>query len=185
MKDQASIHLTRHSSATPEAAYTTLANLDSHKTWAGDKQLYNFRLRSLEAPAGPAAVGTTFVSSGNIPMSLHRFEDRSTVTVAERPKVFEFVTESRVHRGRKPMEATYRHRYEIAAAPGGSTVTYTMTQLRASNPFLRLSLPGIRTLTWRIGIPFMAGRGFRALLATAERASRPDPASQRSTPAHQ
>jgi hypothetical protein len=66
------------------------------------------------------------------------------------------------------MEATYRHRYEIAATPGGSKVTYSMTQLTMSNPLLRLGLPGVKTLTWRLGIPFMAGRGFRNLLAIAE-----------------
>jgi hypothetical protein len=67
------------------------------------------------------------------------------------------------------MEATYRHRYEITAAPGGSQVTYTFTQLEASHPFLRMALPVVRAMTWRVGIPFLAGRGFRRLLATAER----------------
>jgi hypothetical protein len=66
------------------------------------------------------------------------------------------------------MEATYRHRYEIAATPGGSKVSYSMTQLTMSNPLLRLGLPVVRTMTWRFGIPFMAGRGFRNLLANAE-----------------
>ena len=66
------------------------------------------------------------------------------------------------------MEATYRHRYEIEATQAGSNVTYTMTQLAVSNPLLRLGLPLVRELTWRLGIPFMAGRGFRNLVAFAE-----------------
>jgi len=81
--------------------------------------LYNFRLRSLEAPAGPATVGTSFTSTGTIPMSLRRFEDDSKVTVAQRPNTFEFVTNSTMRRGKRPMAATYRHRYEIAATPEG------------------------------------------------------------------
>jgi hypothetical protein len=71
------------------------------------------------------------------------------------------------------MEATYRHRYEIAAAPGGgSVVTYEFTELSSLNPFLRLGLPVVRTMTWRVGIPFLAGRGFRNLLAIAEQSAR-------------
>ncbi|HEY8747843.1 MAG TPA: hypothetical protein VIM11_07705 [Tepidisphaeraceae bacterium] len=66
------------------------------------------------------------------------------------------------------MEATYRHRYEIAATPGGSKVSYSMTQLTMSNPSLRLGLPVAKNLSWRLAIPFMAGRGFRNLLAVAE-----------------
>jgi hypothetical protein len=69
------------------------------------------------------------------------------------------------------MEATYRHRYQIAPAPGGSEVSYVFTQLEAVNPFLRLALPVVRTMTWRVGIPFLAGRGFRNLLALAEQSA--------------
>ena len=101
-------------------------------------------------------------------MSSRRWEDTSTVTVALRPLTFEFVTHAAVHRTQRSMEAMYRHRYEIAAAPGGSEVSYTFTQEELSNPFLRLGLPVVRTMTWRMGIPFLAGRGFRNLLAMAE-----------------
>jgi hypothetical protein len=173
-----SMQLTRRSSAPPEAIYDSLADLGTHTTWGGTKQLYNFRLRSLEAPAGPASEGTSFTSTGTIPMSMRRFEDHSNVTVAQRPHAFEFVTNSAVRRGKRPMAATYRHRYEIAATPEGSDITYTMTQLRATNPFLRLSLPGIRTMSWRVGIPFMSGRGFRNLLAEAERGANVESASE-------
>ena len=173
-----SMQLTRRSSAPPEALYDSLADLRTHAVWGGAQQLHNFRLRSLEAPAGPATVGTCFSSTGTIPMSLRRFVDHSTVTVAQRPHTFEFVTEATVPGGRRAMAATYRHRYEVIATPDGSEVSYTMTQLSASNLMLRLSLPGLREVTWGAGIPFMAGRGFRNLLAHTERKSRLESASK-------
>ena len=170
---QITMRLTKRSSASPEAVYDVIENLRTHLTWGGTQQRSDFRLLSLDAPAGPATVGTSFSSTGSIPMSVRRWEDRSTVTAAERARAFEFVTHATVHRSRRPMEATYRHRYEIAAAPGGgSVVTYVFTQLSSLNPFLRLGLPVVRTMTWRVGIPFLAGRGFRNLLAIAEQSAR-------------
>jgi hypothetical protein len=174
--------LTKHSSAPPEVVYDVIADLRSHLAWGGAEQRRVFRLLSLDAPAGPASAGTSFTSTGTIPMSLRSFSDQSTVTVAERPGIFEFVTHATVHRSRRSMEATYRHRYEIAEAPGGSQVSYTFTQLDASNQFLRLGLPVVRTMTWRMGIPFLAGRGFRNLLATAERNKNLGAVSQTTSP---
>ncbi|MGA7989188.1 MAG: SRPBCC family protein [Candidatus Dormiibacterota bacterium] len=165
--------LTRHCAAPPEAVYDTLADLRTHLLWGGDEQAGSFRLLSLDAPDGAAGVGASFSTTGSIPMSVRRWSDRSTVTIAQRPATFEFVTEATVQRGRRPMRATYRHRYEIAAAAGGADVTYTFTELATSHPFLRLGLPIIRTLTWRLGIPYLAGRGFRNLVATAERRASP------------
>ena len=75
------------------------------------------------------------------------------------------------------MAATYRHRYEIVGTPEGSKVTYTMTALSGTNLLLRLSLPGIRSMTWRMGVPVMAGRGFRNLLTQAERGAKVQNAS--------
>jgi hypothetical protein len=166
--NQFKMRLTRHCSAPPDVVYDLLADLRTHIVWGGEQQRSDFRLLSLEAPVGPAGVGTVFTSTGAIPMSLRKWEDRSIVTVAERPHIFQFDTHATMHRPTRSMEATYRHRYEIAAAPGGSDVSYEFTQLDASNPLLRLGLPVVRTMTWRVGIPFMAGRGFRNLLATAE-----------------
>jgi len=162
------MHLIKSSSASPETVYDLLADLQTHLTWAGTQQTSDFRLLSLDAPAAPATIGTTFSSTGSIPMSSQRWVDRSNVTAAERPNTFEFVTTATTRGGRRSMEATYRHRYEIEVAQGGSKVSYTMTQLAASNPWLRLRLPVVRELTWRLGIPFMAGRGFRNLVALAE-----------------
>lgn len=167
--EQFTMRRNRRCSAPPEVVYDVLADLRTHLTWGGEQQSSVFRLLSLDAPAGPAIVGTSFTSTGAIPMSSRRWEDRSKVTVAERPLTFEFVTHATVHGSRRSMKATYRHRYEIAAAPGGSEVSYSFTQQDVLNPFLRLALPVVRTMTWRVAIPFLAGRGFRNLLATAER----------------
>jgi hypothetical protein len=166
--EQTSMQLSRSCSAPPEVVYDILADLGTHMTWAGSQQTGDFRLLNLEAPEGPARVGTTFTSTGTIPMSSRRWEDRSTVTAADRPATFEFVTSATVRGARRAMEATYRHRYEIVATPRGSKVSYVMTQLTMSNPWPRLGLPVVKELSWRLAIPFMAGRGFRNLLALAE-----------------
>ena len=168
MKDNVA-RLTKHCSAPPEVVYDSIADLRAHPAWGGAKQRIGFGLLSLDAPDGPAAAGTTFSSTGAMPMSLRSWHDRSSVTVAQRPGAFEFVTHASLRRSRRPMEATFRHRYDIAPAPGGSTVTYTFTQLDVSHPILRWSLPVVRAITWRVGIPFDAKPGFRNLLAIAGR----------------
>src|SRR4029077_2099124 len=145
--EQPSMHRSTFCSAPPEVVYDFLADLGTHLTWGGTEQASDFRLLTLEAPPGPASAGTTFTSTGTIPMSSRRWQDRSTVTAAERPTTFEFVTTATARGGRRTMEATYRHRYEIAATPGGSKVSYTMTELAVSNPILRLGLPVVRDLS--------------------------------------
>jgi hypothetical protein len=170
--EQMSMHLTRSCSAPPDVVYDFLADLGTHITWAGRQQTSDFRLLAIEAPPGPASVGTTFTSTGTIPMSSRRWHDRSHVTAAERPNTFEFVTTATARGPKRSMEATYRHRYEIAVTPGGSKVSYSMTQLKMSNPLLRLGLPVVKDLSWRFAIPFMAGRGFRNLLSIAEQRAR-------------
>ncbi len=164
-----SMRLSRTCTAAPEVVYDMLADLRSHLTWGGASQRGDYRLLSLDAPDGPATAGTTFTTTGSIPMSGRRWEDSSTVTVAVRPSTFEFETEGRVGSGRKAMLARFTHRYEVAPAEGGSTVTYTMTQEQMANPVLRLALPVVRQMMWRFGIPMFSGRGFRSLLRDAER----------------
>jgi hypothetical protein len=165
----------RSCAAPPEVVYDMLADLRSHLRWGGVKQRADFRLLSLEAPAGPARAGTIFASTGTIPFSGKRWEDRSTVCEAVRPSKFEFVTQAMVGSGPKAMIARYTHRYEIAPVEGGSTVTYTMTQQQVTHPFLRLALPVIRQMMWRVGIPMFAGRGFGNLLEDAAATARAHP----------
>src|SRR6266536_2758172 len=108
------------SQAPAEAVYDLLADLGSHLEWAGAKQLETTRLLTMEAPAGPATVGTEFVTTGSDGKAA-RFADRSVVTEAIRPAVFEFVTES--HRqgkpGSRPWQLTLVHHYEIGSEPIG------------------------------------------------------------------
>lgn len=153
--------------ARPEDVYDVLADLETHLDWGGARQSRDYRLVSLEASRGPATVGTTFTSTGTIPMSARRWEDRSTVSVADRPRTFEFTTEGKAGE-RHPMTVRFSHRYEMSPEAGGSRVTYSLRQLEINNPMLRLGLPGIRQMTWRFAIPWFAGRGLRNLLAMAE-----------------
>jgi hypothetical protein len=168
------VRFSRTCAAPPEVVYDMLADLRSHLRWGGTEQSGDFRLLSMEAPGGPATVGTIFATTGAIPMARKRWEDRSTVTVADRSSTFEFVTEGRVGSGPTAMVARYAHRYEIAPVEGGSRVTYAMTQMQIANPALRLGLPVVRDLSWRVMIPMFAGRGFRNLLADAEAAAKAD-----------
>lgn len=152
--------------AKPEAVYDLLADLRSHLEWAGARQTRDFHLVSLDAPPGPATVGTTFSSTGVIPMSNRRWNDRSTVTGADWLRMFEITTQA-CNGERRPMTAVYRHTYEISPEVDGSRVTYTMSQLAITNPMLRWALPGMDRLTWLM-TPIYAGRGIRNLLALAE-----------------
>lgn len=175
-KQEPSVHLTASTAADPGTVFDLLADLPSHLDWSGTRNTADFRLLSLDGPAGPAREGTVFSSVGTIPMSKRRWEDRSTVTVARRASEFEFVTDSRVE-GRRPMLARWHNHYHLAPAPGGGTaISYTLTLLEVTNPFLRLALPGLRALTWRVGIPQVSGRTLRNLVAAAEArtARRPD-----------
>jgi hypothetical protein len=156
----------------PEAVYAVLADLRTHLEWGGARQSADFRLLSLEASRGQATVGTAFSSTGTIPMSSRRWEDHSTVTVADRARAFEFTTEAKAGE-RQAMTARYRHRYEITPEAGGSRVTYTLTQLAIANPMLRMALPGLRQLTWRMAIPMLASRGLRNLVTFAEERAAP------------
>lgn len=166
------MRLSKTCAAPSEVVYDMLADLRSHLRWGGAEQRRDFRLISMDAPDGPAVVGTVFATSGTIPMSVRRWEDRSTVTAAVRPSMFEFVTEGQVGSGEKAMIARYRHRYDMASVRGGSTVTYTMTQEQIANRLLRLAMPVIRQMMWSVGIPMFAGRGFRNLVADAEAAAK-------------
>ncbi len=162
------LQLSRFCKAKPEAVYDLLADLRTHTEWGGARQSREFRLISLDAPPGPATVGTSFSSTGTIPMSRRHWSDHSTVTIADRPQRFEFTTQAMAGEG-KPMTAVYKHTYDISPAAGGSRVTYGMTQLAITNPILRLG-PAMGRVTWLM-IPMYAGRGLRNLLTLAEQST--------------
>ncbi len=181
--------VTSKSTAAPEDVYSVLADVHSHRQWAGEKQFRPFRLADLrEEPTGPAQDHDTWSSSGRIPMHLHNWEDHSCVTVAAAPRRFEYTTEARIprSRGRSHRQATYRHHYEIESnGRGGSRVAYTITEEDSRHPLLRVALPGIREVTWATGVRVMAGRGLRNITKLAE-ARRPPtqtaPRDHRRTP---
>ncbi len=166
----ATMRLSRRCAAPPEAVYDLLADLGAHLRWGGAEQAGNHRLLSLDAPGGPAVPGTVFLTSGAIPMSVRRWQDISTVTSALRPLTFAFVTEATVARRGRPLRARYLHSYAITSCARGSLLTYELTQERITNPLLRLGLPVIRRITWKVALPWFAGRGFSNLVRDAESA---------------
>jgi hypothetical protein len=151
-----------------EAVYDLLADLRSHLDWAGRRQFETTRLLTLEAPAGPAAVGTEFFTTGS-DGKVARWSDRSVVTEASRPEVFEFVTEGRREGtpGSRAWLSTAVHRYEISSESGGCRVTYTEELTRLAGPPRILLVPGVSRILFRISAKYMR-RGFEGLLALAE-----------------
>lgn len=154
--------------ASAEAVYDCLADLKSHLEWAGARQLETTRLLTMEAPTGPATVGTEFVTTGS-DGKVARFADRSVVTEALRPTVFEFVTDSRRQGklGSRPWHLTMVHHYEIDGQPTGCRVTYTEEITRVSGAPRVFAMRGIRRLIYRISARYMR-RGFDGLLAVAQ-----------------
>jgi len=139
LKREVEIQVEVPSRATAEAVYEVLADVRSHLIWAGQRQKKNARLLTVDAPEGPALVGTEFTTTGADPMG--RFTDRSVVTEATPPSVFEFVTEARLVTKRgKVADWTNVHRYELAPSPGGCRIGYSIHITRIS------ALPGALAL---------------------------------------
>ncbi len=153
--------------------YDLLADLNTHLQWNGEQQAKDFRVLTLTAPAGTATAGTVFDSTGNIPMSSRLWHDHSTVTVADRPRVFEFRTDGIVEfQDGTRMEASFTNRYEVEAAGEGSRIAYTMRLESLRNGMWRISLPVFRTLVWKFGIPMGTKPVLRNLVRMAEAAER-------------
>jgi hypothetical protein len=154
--------------APAEVVYDLLADLESHLEWAGRRQGETTRLLTLAAPPGPAGVGVEFLSTGS-DGKVARWSDRSVVTEATRPKVFEFVTDGRRQgtSARRPWLCTAVHRYVIAPKAGGCQVTYTEDLTRLDGAPWMLRAPGVSRLVFRVSARYMR-RGFDGLLALAE-----------------
>jgi Polyketide cyclase / dehydrase and lipid transport len=156
--------------ASAEAVYDVLADIETHLRWAGEMQKPSNHLLTVDAPNGPAAVGTEFTTTGRAPEGL--YADRSVVTEAVRPSIFEFVTESHLmtKRGRTA-DLTTVSRYEIASTPGGgSRISSTVRTVRASALPGPLGLANVKVLTplVRKGSEGMVRRGLRNLASVAE-----------------
>jgi hypothetical protein len=162
--------------------YDLLENLGDHLEWAGRRQWWNFRLLALDAPPGPAQVGTEFTSVGQIPMNGPRWENRNVVTAADRPRVFEITTQGRIPWPRGAAgEGTFINRYEIGPAGDTTRVVYTMRQLRFRNPPWGMRYPLLREVTYRVWIPIWSRRGFSQLLRMAEERERAQAPAHRTT----
>ncbi len=154
--------------APAERVYALLADVHSHLDWAGQRQLETTRLLTLEVPPGPAGVGTEFFTTGS-DGKVARWIDRSVVTEATSPDVFEFVTEGKREGkpGSRPWLCTAVHRYEIVPNAGGCQVTYTEDLTRLIGAPSILYTPGVSRMMFRYSAKYMR-RGFDGLLAMAE-----------------
>ena len=115
------------SGAPPGVVYDTIADLRNHLDWSGERaSSETFKLLSIDAPDGPAAVGTAFSSSGAADNGT--FNDRSVVTEATSPVTFVIETDAHLDRKRgKPWDAHFSHRYDVTPEGSGSRITYTET----------------------------------------------------------
>lgn len=131
--------------APPEAVYDVIADLRNHLVWSGERaEDEGFKMLTLDAPEGPAAVGTSFTSSGSA--GKDTFHDRSVVTEASRPHLFVIETDARLDRkGADTWEAHFSHRYDVLPEVKGSRIVYTEAVERVNYVPYWLK-PGIRTL---------------------------------------
>ena len=124
-----------------------LSDLRTHAVWGGVPPTKKSGLLSIEAPSGEATVGTEWTSTGGDPMG--RFTDRSVVTQAVRPSVFEFVTEARLTTKKDATaDWTNVHRYELRPEGDGCVIAYTVRIARIS------ALPGMLRM---FNLPVLSG----------------------------
>ncbi|MGH2637170.1 MAG: SRPBCC family protein [Actinomycetota bacterium] len=120
------------SAAPPDTVFDVVADLRNHLVWSGERAAdVTFKLLELEAPGGPATVGTTFTSTGaNFNGTFH---DRSVVAEVDRPSRFSIETDARLDRKRgRTWHVHFQHRYDISPEGEGSRITYTETISRVN-----------------------------------------------------
>ncbi|HEX9121859.1 MAG TPA: SRPBCC family protein [Actinomycetota bacterium] len=140
------------STAPPEVVFDALTDLQSHLLWGGEQQRSKMRLVAMDAPEGPAGVGTEFRTEGLDPNG--RFTDTSVVTEADRPRVFEFVTEAHLHTKKgKVVDWTVVHRYELAPQGTGCRISYQGRVTRISE------VPGMLAI---FNVPVLSALGAKA-----------------------
>jgi len=152
-----------------EQVYEALADLSRHEVWGGSMHKKdNYGLTSLDAPAGAASVGTEFRSTGTDPMGT--FSDRSVVTEASRPSLFECVTEGHLvpkKAGKPECDTTITHRYEITSTGDGCTITYRGHIARWTNPPGELTSKLMRPIVRMIAGSY-AKKTLKNLIASAD-----------------
>lgn len=169
LKQELVVRVEATSRATTEAVYAVLADLSSHTVWAGERQGKHTRLLTIDAPAGPAGVGTEFHSTGADPMG--SFSDRSVITEATPGKAFEFVTEARLTTKKGIVtDWTNVERYELEPVQGGCRIVCTSRVTRMSElpGTLRIfNIPGLRGLGLAVSAK-VSRRSVRNLARLAE-----------------
>jgi hypothetical protein len=173
LKQDLVVRVVATSRATTEAVYVVLADLASHTVWAGERQGKRTRLLTIDAPAGPAAVGTEFRSTGSDPMGT--FSDRSVVTEATPGEAFEFVTEARLTTKKGIVtDWTNVERYELEPTMDGSRIVCTSRVTRISELPGTLgifNIPGLRELGLAVSAK-VSRRSVRNLARVAEERQR-------------
>ena len=135
LKRELLVRVEETSHASADQVFAVLADLTTHTVWAGERQGKKTRLLTIDAPPGPATVGTEFSSTGSDPMG--SFTDRSVVTEAQPGRTFEWVTEARFTTKKgKSSDWTNVERYELEPTEGGCRIVLTGRVTRMS------SLPG-------------------------------------------
>lgn len=111
--------------ASPQEVYDVLADLSTHEQWGGrESAMKGQALIAVQAPPGPATVGTTFSSTGR--SGKDTFHDSSTVTAASPATHFGFRTQARLERAHGPeWHVVFVHDYRITDTREGTTVSYT------------------------------------------------------------
>lgn len=171
LKGELTVRLEETSGAPTEAVFDLLSDIRSHLEWGGRAQpKKSYRLLSIDAPEGRAAVGTEFASTGADGMGT--FADSSVVTEATRPSLFEFVTEAKLSTKKGLIvEWTNVHRYELEPRAEGCRIVYIVRILRISElpgPLVAFKIPGLRALGLRIG-GANSRKGLRNLARLAEK----------------
>jgi hypothetical protein len=169
LKKELVVRVEATSAAGPQTVYDLLADLSSHLVWAGERQAKKTRLLTLDAPGGPAVVGTEWRSTGADPMGT--FSDRSVVTEATPGKAFEFVTEAHLlTKRRQEVDWTNVHRYELSSEGSGTRIAYALRLTRINRLVGMLGafrVPGLRALALKASAG-MTRRGARNLARLAE-----------------
>jgi hypothetical protein len=163
------VTVTEGCEAPPEAVYDLLADLSTHMEWGGSwHPSRTQRLQSMEAPQGAATVGVEFWSIGTT--NAGSWHDRSRVTAASRPNVFEFVTNGTL-RDRQDLDRMFLHavhRYEIAPAEGGATVQYLLSANLTVQAPPGDTHPRLPAVIFNLIVPAVIERGTRNLVTMAE-----------------
>ncbi len=159
--------------APAEVVWDVVAELPKHGAWGGLDGKHG-GLEGIDAPTGRATVGTEFTSTGEDRMC--RMADRSVVTEADRPTVFEFVTESSMElkRGGQSSDWTIVHRYGISPEGDGSAVSHTTRVTRASalpGALAMYRIPILRSIAMK-ETASQAKRGLAGLIQAAEERAR-------------